>query len=124
MNFDEIIIFGANSSIYSYLKMDFENWFDQITYINRSYKTDFKVRSTDRYFEFSNYSEEADFNFLLKTLNISNRRVLILNFIGVFGEIETANKIDSILFFETFKSNLDPVFRIANLFNQVAEKSI
>ena len=50
--------------------------------------------------------------------------MLILNFIGIFGEIEAPNEINSDDFYTTFKSNLDPIFRISSVYNEVAEKSL
>ena len=126
-NFDHLLIFGAGSSIASHVIPELTEFSKSISLVYRKMptvlggETDFDNRVCE--FNFDDTSQ--NFDLLLSDLKIkSTNTLLILNFIGQFGEVESMDVISPDLILRTMEANLFPFLNLIKLLKNAASESV
>jgi NADP-dependent 3-hydroxy acid dehydrogenase YdfG len=120
--FDHVIVFGAGSSIAKYVTPGLEKYSKSLISVYRKIPTHPTVNENfdHRICEFDLNDDLQSFDLFMSELGIkSHETVLILNFVGLFGELESTEVISPELILETMNANLLPFLKIVKLLKSV-----
>ena len=126
-NFDHVLVFGAGSSIARHVIPELRKYSKSLILIYRKNPTmplemdDFD----DLVCEFNFDDNLQIFDSFLSKLEIkSSDTLLILNFIGQFGEVESMDVISPDLILRTMEANLFPFLNLIKLLKNAASESV
>jgi NADP-dependent 3-hydroxy acid dehydrogenase YdfG len=127
VEYDRILIFGASSSIANYIvpKLNFAPKPIDLVYRNldsvksNAWGAHFKINVFDL------GGEGCDIDLLISALRLEqNDRLLIINFIGAFGKVQSLNTINPRDVLDTIEANLLPFLNLIKLLQHSSPNSI
>lgn len=126
-NFDHVLVFGAGSSIARHVMPELKKYSKSLIFIYRKNPIiPLEMDDFDNLIcEFNFDDDLQSFDSFLSNLNIkSSDTLLILNFIGQFGEVESMNTISPESILKTMEKNLRPFLTLVKLLKDVASDSV
>jgi hypothetical protein len=125
--FDHVLVFGAGSSIASYVIPELKKYSSSHIFVYRKVaKGPAGIENSEhRVCEFNFDDKSRSFDLFLSELGIiSTDTLLILNFIGQFGEVESTDVISPELILKTMEGNLFPFLKLVKLLKSVGNHSV
>lgn len=126
-NFDRVLVFGAGSSIASHVIPELKKYSKSLISIYRKKSSvPLEIGDFDNLVcEFNFDDDLQSFDSFLSKLEIkSSDTLLILNFIGQFGEVESMDTIFPESILRTMEKNLLPFLELVKLLKEVANESV
>jgi hypothetical protein len=122
-----VLIFGAGSSIASYVIPELKKYSKSQILVYRKVPTSFMdiANFEHQKCEFNFGDELQSFDLFLSRLGImSTDTLLILNFIGQFGQVESLDVISPELILKTMEDNLLPFLKLLKLLKSAGNESM